>query len=103
MLSTGWNFIENSNKFMLQYAQSQDLIFVAMLPNKFENQFQIICNPSLSSQIRQVYQFVDQGMMTTGQPSGLSPEGAMSNTDLEMSGHDYTFEFKKLKSQFQSA
>jgi len=38
MFSTGWNFIENSNKFMLQYAHSQDLIFVAMLPNKFENQ-----------------------------------------------------------------
>jgi len=26
--------------------------------------------------------------MTMGQPSGLSPEGAMSNTDLEMGGHD---------------
>lgn len=42
-------------------------------------------------------------MMTMGQPAGLSPEGAMSNTELEVSGHDWSMEFKRLKSQYQNA
>jgi len=57
----------------------------------------------LSTELRQVFQFVDQGMMTMGQPSGLNPEGAMNNTELEFSGHDWSVEVKRLKSQYQNA
>lgn len=74
-----------------------------MLPNKYENQYQIIYKPTLDMELRQVFQFVDQGMMTMGQPSGLSPEGAMNNTELEIGGHDWSVELKRLKSQYQNA
>jgi len=83
LFSTSWNFMENSNKFMLQYAHSPECVLVAMIPNNFENQYQFIFKPSINSEVRQIFQFMDTGMMTMGQPTGLKPEGAMSNSEFE--------------------
>lgn len=42
LFGLAWNFYENANKITMQYAHSQDLVFVAMVPSSFERQYQII-------------------------------------------------------------
>lgn len=103
LFGVGWNFMENANKMTLQYAHSQDLQLVAVIPNSFERQYQIIYKPNTETEIRQVYQFVDTGLMTLGQPTGLTPEGAISNTEIEYGGHDWVVELKRTNSSFQKA
>lgn len=42
------------------------------------------------------------GLMTTGQPAGLSAKDAYINNEIEYGGSDYTVELKRIKANGQN-